>query len=69
VVTADFMSSTASVLLGVGDGSFRTAIDAGATGSFSYGTIAGDLDGDGLPDFATANASDDNITVKLNTSH
>jgi hypothetical protein len=69
VGTADFMSSTASVLLGVGDGSFRTAIDAGATGSFSYGTIAGDLDGDGLPDFATANASDDNITVKLNTSH
>jgi len=69
VVTANFMTNNASVLLGVGDGSFAAAIDAGPTGLFSYGTVAGDFDGDGKPDFATANASSNNVTVKLNISH
>jgi hypothetical protein len=67
-VTANFMANNASVLLGVGDGSFDPPIDAGPTGLFCYGAVAGDFDGDGKPDFATANASSNNITVKLSTS-
>jgi len=69
LVTANFMANNASVLLGVGDGSFDPPIDAGPTGLFSYGAVAGDFDGDGKPDFATANASSNNVTVKLSTSH
>jgi hypothetical protein len=68
VVTANFMSSTASVLLGVGDGSFDAPIDAGMMGASSYGVVAGDFDGDQLPDLATSNAVSNDVTVKLNTS-
>jgi hypothetical protein len=68
VVTANFMSNNASVLLGIGNGAFEPAIDAGPTGDHSYGVAVGDFDGDGHPDFATANASDNNVTVKRNTS-
>ena len=39
------------------------------TGVFSYGTIATDLNGDGIPDVATANAADSNVTVLMSTSH
>jgi hypothetical protein len=68
VVTANFMSSTASVLLGVGDGSFDDPINAGATGDSSYGVVAADLNKDGRPDLATANAGAGNVTVKLSTA-
>ncbi|HKA89856.1 MAG TPA: FG-GAP-like repeat-containing protein [Haliangiales bacterium] len=69
VATANFMSSNASVLLGVGDGSFDPPIDAGKMGQFSYGVVAGDFNGDGKPDLATSNAVSNDVTVKLNTSH
>ena len=68
VVTANFVSSTASVLLGRGDGRFQNAIDAGKTGQDTYGVAAGDFDGDGKPDFATANALSNDMTVKLSTA-
>jgi hypothetical protein len=68
VVTANFETSTGSVLLGVGNGSFDAPIDAGATGLTSYGVAVGDFDGDGKPDFATANSSSNDVTVKLNRS-
>lgn len=69
VVTANFMSSNASVLLGVGDGSFDPPVDAGKMGRSSYGIVAGDFDGDGRPDVATSNAVSNDVTVKRNTSH
>ena len=69
VITANFMGSNASVLLGIGDGHFEDPIDAGPTGSFCYGVAVGDFNGDGTLDFATANAIADNMTVKLSTSH
>ena len=68
VVTANFLSSTASVLLGRRDGTFRAPIDAGSTGQTTYGVAVGDFNGDGKPDFATANALSNDMTVKLNTS-
>jgi hypothetical protein len=68
VVTANFMSSTASVLLGFGDGRFEAPIDAGRTGDISYGVVAGDFDGDGRPDLAVCNAASNDVTVKLSTS-
>ena len=68
VVTADYLSNTASVLLGRGDGTFIDPMDAGNMGQLPYGIAVGDFDGDGKPDFATANALSDDMTVKLNTS-
>jgi len=73
VVTANFGTGTASVLLGIGDGTFEDAIDAGPTalpfGKISYGVAVGDFNGDGKPDFATTNPGDNDIAVKLSTSH
>lgn len=69
VVTANYISGTASVLLGVGDGTFEAVIDAGITGSFCYGVATGDFNGDGKPDFATANASSNDVSVKMSTAH
>ncbi|MDX2088410.1 MAG: VCBS repeat-containing protein [Kofleriaceae bacterium] len=69
VVTANFMSDTGSVLLGVGDGSFEAPIDAGLTGNSSYGVAAGDFNGDGKPDFAVANALSNDVAVKISRSY
>jgi len=69
VVTANFMTSNASVLLGIGDGSFEEPIDAGSTGMFSYGVAAGDFNGDTKPDLATCNAVSNDVTVKISTAH
>ncbi|MDB4953681.1 MAG: Tryptophan synthase alpha chain [Myxococcales bacterium] len=69
IVTANFMSGTATVLLGIGDGRFEAAIDAGSTGMFSYGVATGDFNGDGKPDIAIANASLNVMEVKMSTAH
>jgi hypothetical protein len=68
VITANFKGSNASVLLGIGNGRFEDAIDAGPTGVITYGVTAADFNNDGKPDFATANANTNNVTVKLNRS-
>ncbi|HEY6005022.1 MAG TPA: VCBS repeat-containing protein [Anaeromyxobacter sp.] len=68
VVTANFLSGTASVLIGIGDGRFEAPIDAGKTGAFSYGVATGDFDRNGKPDFAVCNAIDSDVAVKLSTS-
>jgi len=57
------------VLLGVGDGSFEAVLDTGPTGQVSYGVATGDFNKDGKPDFATANAISNDVTVRLSTSH
>lgn len=69
VVTANFVSSTTTVLLGIGNGKFEPPIDAGMTGINTYGVATGDFNGDGKPDFATANALSNDITVKMSTAH
>jgi hypothetical protein len=69
VATADFGADTVSVLLGVGDGSFRAAVAlALPAGSGPRGIAAGDLDGDGLPDLAVANDTAGSCVVLLNRS-
>jgi len=74
VVTANVMTGNASILLGIGNGHFEAPIDTGPTanptkGMISYGVVAGDFNGDGNPDLATTNPADNDISVKLSTSH
>lgn len=69
VVTANFLSGTASVLLGIGDGRFEAPIDVGRMGDFTYGVVARDFDGDGKPDIAACNAVSSDVAVRLNTSN
>lgn len=67
VATANFLTSSVSVLVGRGDGTF-SVVSAGVIGGSSYGIAAGDFDGDGKPDLAVANATSDNLAVLRNTS-
>jgi hypothetical protein len=57
-------SSTVSVLLGNGAGSFQ-APRTFAVGSFSWGVAAGDFNGDGAPDLAAANTASTTVSVLL----
>ena len=69
LITANFMSSTGAVVLGIGNGQFEAPIDGGVCGMGSYGVAVGDFNGDGKLDFATSNARSSDLTVKLSTSH
>lgn len=69
IVTPNYVTGTASVLLGIGDGRFDLPRDAGPTGEFTYGVVTGDFDRDGRPDFAVCNAVSNDVVVKLNTSN
>jgi hypothetical protein len=55
-VTANDASSTVSVLLGNGDGTFRTKADY-ATGTSPVGVAVADFNGDGKQDLVTASSS------------
>ncbi len=55
---------TVSVLLGKGDGSFKTAQSFGAGGDPTSVTVA-DFNGDGVPDLAVANYYTNNVSVLL----
>ena len=55
-----------SVLLGIGDGTFRTAVPY-AAGDGPRSVAIGDLDGDQTPDLAVANRDSDNVSVLLHT--
>jgi hypothetical protein len=58
-------AATVSVLLNRGDGSFGAKVDY-ATGRFPTSVAVGDLNGDGKPELATANADADSVSVLLN---
>lgn len=68
VITANYLTDNASVLLGVGNGGFEAPLDTGIVGALPYGIAVGDFNGDGKPDFATANALANTIAVKLSTA-
>jgi len=57
-------SSTASVLLGNGDGTFQ-APRTFAIGSISWAVAVGDFDGDGAQDLAAANTASTTVSVLL----
>ncbi|HEX3765270.1 MAG TPA: VCBS repeat-containing protein [Kofleriaceae bacterium] len=77
IVVPNFVGNSVSILLGTGDGHYDPAIelkygapppnDMGITTTTPYGIVAGDFNGDGKPDFATANAGSDDLTVRINT--
>src|SRR5262249_5406757 len=69
IVTANFKSSTVSLLIGLGDGTFAPPVIGPETGALSYGVVTGDFNGDGKPDFAICNAGQNDVKVLLNTSH
>jgi len=68
VVTNYLTAGGVSVLLGMGNGKFQTPKSV-TTGQYPLRVAAADLNRDGKPDIAVANASDNNVTVLLNTSH
>jgi hypothetical protein len=53
-----------SVLLGNGDGTFRSAVRY-LTGLNPYGVAVGDFNGDGILDIVTANSNGNNVSVLL----
>ena len=67
LLTANLGSSTTSLFLGKGDGSFQkdTPIDAGKNGAF---LAVGDLDNDGDLDFVVTHWTEDFMSVFLNKS-
>ena len=64
LVTANLDADTVSVLLGNGDGTFKTHVDY-ATGSNPVSVIAGDFNADGKLDLAVANASSSTLSILL----
>ena len=64
LATANFVSDTASVLLGDGSGHFALA-SSPAVGRSPYSVAVGDFNGDGKPDLVTANSWGGTISVLI----
>jgi hypothetical protein len=62
LAVADSGTSTVSVLLGNGDGTFQPAVTS-ATGTGPLSVAVGDFNGDGKRDLATANAGDVSVLL------
>jgi hypothetical protein len=62
LATADLVSSTVSVLLGNGDGTFQPAV-ATAAGGYPRSLAVGDFNGDGNLDIVTANVADVSVLL------
>ena len=66
LVTADYSDNTVSVLLGDGSGGFSAAAGSPfAVGVNPISVAIGDLNGDGHPDLATADNTDNTVSVLL----
>ena len=59
-------SNNVTILLGIGDGTFKAAIQSPvATGNKPNAIAVGDFNGDGFLDLAVLNDADDNVTILL----
>lgn len=65
MVVANHFSNDVSVLLGVGDGTFRTAVNYSA-GFFPTGVVVGDFNHDGHDDVAVSNELSGDVSVLMN---
>ncbi len=66
IVTANFQANSVTVLLNIGEGLFTEAPGNSFTaGSLPTSVAIGDFNGDGKPDFVTANSADNTITIFL----
>jgi 6-phosphogluconolactonase (cycloisomerase 2 family) len=54
-----------TILLGNGDGTFAATATSPSVGTDPRGIVAGDFNGDGIPDLATANYLNDTVTILL----
>ena len=72
LVVVNTTDDSVSVLLNTTDPGATTPSfadqQAFATGGYSYGVAAGDLNGDGKPDFVVANFNSSDVSVLLNTT-
>jgi hypothetical protein len=59
------LDGTVTVLLGTGNGTFKTVPKAPSAGSYPVQIAVGDFNGDGIPDLAAANFFGNKITVLL----
>ncbi len=67
VVTGNYSSSSMSVYLGNGDGTFAPPTDySGDFSEYHYAVVVGDYNGDGHPDLATVNQYGSSVSVRLN---
>ena len=66
LVTANATTTVVSVLLGNGNGTFKTSVDVNA-GNSPGDTAIGDFNGDSKPDIAVANSGGNNISELINT--
>src|SRR5260370_28862703 len=64
LAVANVFSSDVSVLLGNGDGTFRTAANY-PVGTFPSSVAVGDFNSDGVPDLAVADRYSNNLSVLL----
>ncbi|NJR38638.1 MAG: hypothetical protein HC781_07055 [Leptolyngbyaceae cyanobacterium CSU_1_4] len=65
IVTSNFDSNDASVLIGKGDGTFDSEVFF-SVGAGPFGVAIGDVNGDGKPDLVTPNIKAGNVSVLLN---
>lgn len=68
IASLQFIPGQISVSFGNGDGTFQKPANYAVTAGFGseYNLVAGDFNGDGIPDLVESNAGDDNLGIFLN---
>ena len=70
LATANYSSSSTSVFLGLGGGTFASPTNySGDFSEYHYSVAVGDFNEDRMPDLATANQYHGSVSVRLNDGH